>query len=188
MSFTPTVLAGPSGVGKGTVLASLCAHYPQVWLSVSVTTRRPRPGEIDKQHYFFVSDSEFDDLVTRDGLLEWADYQSSRYGTPRQAVEEKIRQGRPVVMELDLQGVRQVVSRLNPVTTVFLAPPSIEELERRLRARGTETESDIARRLVTAREELRHQSEFDHVVVNHELAGAVAELIDLIGLGPVQTS
>ena len=184
MSFVPTVLVGPSGVGKGTVLASLCLAHPQVWISVSVTTRQPRPREVHGQHYFFLSEDEFDELVCAGGLLEWAVYQTSKYGTPRKTVEEKMRLGRAVIMELEVQGARQVRERLDPVRTVFLAPPSWEELERRLRMRGTETDDVIARRLETAREEMAYADECDHVVVNTEVASAVEELVNLIGLGP----
>ena len=183
MSFTPTVLVGPSGVGKGTVVSALCAEYPQAWVSVSVTTRRPRPGEVDGQNYYFISDSDFDKLVSSGGLLEWACYQSSKYGTPRMPVEEKILQGRAVLMEVDVQGARQVRARLAPVRTVFLAPPSWEELERRLRGRGTESEPVIRRRLETARGEMGFMAECDHVIVNQEVASSVEELVNLIGLG-----
>ena len=183
MNFIPVVLVGPSGVGKGTVISSICAEYPQVWVSVSVTTRKPRPGEVDGQHYYFISDSDFDDLISSGGLLEWARYQSHKYGTPRAKVEEKILSGRAVIMELDVQGARQVRTRLDPVTTVFLAPPSWEELEKRLRGRGTESDDVIVRRLATAQEEMAAQGEFDHVIVNDEVASAAKELVNLIGLG-----
>jgi len=183
VNFTPVVLVGPSGVGKGTVVSSLRAHHPQVWVSVSVTTRQPRPGEVEGQHYYFISDSQFDDLISSGGLLEWAQYQSSRYGTPRLAVEEKIREGRAVVMELDVQGARQVRAHMPQVHTIFLAPPSWEELEKRLRGRGTEPEPVIQRRLETAREEMTAMDEFDHVVTNTEVACSVEELVNLIGLG-----
>jgi len=176
------VVVGPSGVGKGTVLDALRAAYPVVWLSVSVTTRAPRPGEVDGEDYYYITDAEFDDLVARDGLLEWAAYATARYGTPRAAVERHIAAGRAVIMELEIQGLRQVVARMTPVRTVFLAPPSWEELERRLRGRRTESEAAIERRLATARTELAAMGEADTVIVNREVAGAVAELVDLIGL------
>ena len=183
MNFIPVVLVGPSGVGKGTVISAMSAAYPQVWVSVSVTTRQPRPGEVEGRHYYFISDSDFDNLISSGGLLEWAQYQSHKYGTPRADVEGHILEGRAVIMELDVQGARQVRARLDPVTTVFLAPPSWEELESRLRGRGTEPEDVIRRRLATAREEMAAMDEFDHVIVNREVAGAVEELVNLIGLG-----
>jgi len=183
VSFTPVVLVGPSGVGKGTVVSALCAEYPQVWVSISVTTRQPRPGEVQGHDYYFISDSDFDALISSGGLLEWATYQSNKYGTPRADVEEKISAGCAVLMELDVQGARQVRARLNPVLTVFLAPPSFQELAERLRGRGTEPEDVIARRLETAREEMAAMGEFDHVIINGEVATAVEELVNLIGLG-----
>jgi len=143
----------------------------------------PRPGEINGQHYFFVSDAEFDALIDCDGLLEWATYQSSRYGTPRAAVEEKIAQGRAVVMELEVQGARQVTATLDPVQTVFLAPPSWDELERRLRSRATESDQVISRRLETARIEMEYADQCDYVIVNKEVADSLVELVNFIGLG-----
>jgi len=183
VNFTPVVLVGPSGVGKGTVVSWLCAEYPQVWVSVSVTTRQPRPGEVDGRQYYFISQSRFDELIDSDGLLEWACYQSDKYGTPRASVEEKIHEGRAVLMELEVQGARQVRAQLDPVLTVFLAPPSWEELERRLRGRGTEPDDVIERRLATARKEMAAMDEFDHVIINDEVASAGGELVNLIGLG-----
>jgi guanylate kinase len=183
VTFIPTVVVGPSGVGKGTVIAQVLAMCPQVWLSVSATTRAPRPGEVNGKHYFFVSEPEFSDLIEHDGLLEWATYQGHRYGTPRQAVIEKVEQGRAVLLEIEVQGARQVLERLRPVRSVFLAPPSWADLEKRLRGRGTEPESVIEQRLVTAREELAFRDHCDHVIVNREVASSAAELVNFIGLG-----
>ncbi len=182
MSFTPTVLVGPSGVGKGTVLASLRSLHPQVWLSVSATTRPPRPNEVDGQHYFFLTPAQFDELIAGDGLLEWAVYQDQKYGTPRAEVARQIGLGRAVVMELDIQGARQVKQRLRPLRTIFLAPPSMSDLEARLRGRGTESEAAIRRRLERAAHEIAAMDECDHVIVNHQVAAAVEELVNLIGL------
>ena len=182
MTFVPTVLVGPSGVGKGTILSRLREQYAAVWLSVSVTTRPPRPGETEGLSYFFLTEAAFDAMIAADGLLEWARYSSARYGTPREPVEAHIREGRAVIMELDIQGARQVQQRLHPVRTVFVAPPSFAELERRLRGRGTESETVIEQRLATARRELASQGECDHIIVNTEVATAVAQLVDLIGL------
>lgn len=185
MTFAPTVLTGPSGVGKGTVLSTVLHAYPQVWLSVSVTTRHPRLGEIDGVHYFFASDDEFDDLLETNGLLEWATYGLARYGTPRVEVENKIAQGRAVIMELDLAGARQIRQCLPGARLVFLAPPSWEVLEARLRSRGTESEAAIRRRLATAHIELGAVDEFDAVIVNNEVAQACAELVNFLGLDTV---
>ncbi|MDO4605895.1 MAG: guanylate kinase [Bowdeniella nasicola] len=177
------VLVGPSGVGKGTVVAELRRRWPAVWLSVSATTRAPRPGERDGEHYFFISPTEFDELVATGGMLEWAwVHRTDRYGTPRKPVEEHLNTGEPVVLEIDLQGARQVRETLPEAVFVFLAPPSPQELEARLRGRGTETEEQVNRRLATAREELAAADEFDHVVVNHTVSQAAADVAALLGL------
>ncbi|MCL1922590.1 MAG: guanylate kinase [Propionibacteriaceae bacterium] len=182
MNYIPTVLVGPSGVGKGTLLDAVCASYPQVWISVSATTRKPRPGEVHGQHYFFLTDQEFDDLIAGDGFLEWAQYQSSRYGTPSKAVDRQIRAGQAVVMEVEIQGALQIMEKLSPLRTIFVIPPSMDELVRRLRARGTETEEAIAARVATARQEMALTHRFDHIIVNEELAEATQELVNLLGL------
>jgi guanylate kinase len=183
--FRPTIVAGPSGVGKGTVIARLRDLFPQVWLSTSVTTRAPRPGEVDGTHYHFLSDVEFDRLVARHGLLEWAEYGQNRYGTPAGPVRDAMAAGRPVLLELDLAGVRQARARLPEAQTVLIAPPSFAELERRLAGRGTETPEAMARRLEAARIELAAAGEFDRVIVNAEVEHAVAELVEFMGLGVV---
>ena len=178
-----TVLAGPTAVGKGTVAAYVREHHPEVWISVSATTRRRRPGEQDGVHYHFVDDEEFDRLVADDALLEWAVvHRGARYGTPRGPVEESLAQGRPALLEIDLQGARQVRERMPEARFVFLAPPSWDELVRRLVGRGTETEEQRERRLATARRELASASEFDHVIVNGEVGQAVADLVALTRL------
>ena len=176
-----TVLAGPTAVGKGTVSTYVRDHYPQVWLSVSATTRDPRPGEVDGTHYFFVTDDEFDKLVADGQLLEWAVvHGAARYGTPRLPVEQAVADGRPALLEIDLQGARQVRETMPDALFVFLKPPSWEELVRRLVGRGTESEEERARRLETAREELAAESEFDVTVVNHEVHAAAEELVALM--------
>jgi guanylate kinase len=172
-------------VGKGTILARVLEAYPQVWLSVSVTTRQPRPGEIDGTHYYFLSDVQFDDLLARNGLLEWATYGLARYGTPRRPVETKMAQGRAVVMELDLAGARQVRECLPGARFVFIAPPSWDDLEARLRSRATESEEAIQRRLAAARVELDAMDEFDQVIVNTEVAQATTELVNFLSLDSV---
>ena len=176
-----TVLAGPTAVGKGTVAATIRAEHPEVWISVSVTTRKPRPGEIHGRHYYFVSDQEFDALVADDQLLEWAVvHKAARYGTPRRPVEQALAEGRPALLEIDLQGARQVRETMPEALFVFLKPPSWEELVRRLVGRGTEDEEERERRLGTAREELAAEPEFDVTVVNTEVHAASEELVALM--------
>ncbi|SKB10018.1 guanylate kinase [Aeromicrobium choanae] len=179
------VLAGPTAVGKGTVAAWVREHHPEIWMSVSATTRPARPGEVDGRHYHFVSPEEFDRLIAEDGLLEYATVHGvNRYGTPRAAVEEKLEQGESVLLEIDLQGARQVRERFPEAFLVFLAPPSWDELVNRLVGRGTETEAERERRLATAREELAAVSEFDATIVNTEVEEAGRELVDLFRSRP----
>jgi len=175
------VLAGPTAVGKGTVAADIRNNHPEVWISVSATTRRPRPGEVHGRHYWFVTEEEFDELVATGQLLEWAVvHKGARYGTPRRPVEEALAAGRPALLEIDLQGARQVRESMPDALFVFLAPPSWEELVRRLVGRGTETPEERERRLATAREELAAEAEFDVTVVNTEVHAASEELVALI--------
>jgi len=178
------VLSGPSGVGKGTVVAALAKRVPQLWVSVSVTTRMPRPGEIEGVNYHFVSDAEFDRLIRAGELLEHASYGGARYGTPRRPVEERLATGRPALLEIDLQGARQVRAVLPDAFCVFLAPPSWDELVRRLTHRGTEDPAVARRRLDRARIELAAEDEFDVVVVNSSVEQACDELITLLRLAP----
>jgi guanylate kinase len=179
------VLAGPSGVGKSSVVAALRAALPELYFSVSATTRAPRAGEVDGRDYHFVGAAGFDDLVARGALLEWAEIHGGlhRSGTPRAPVEQALERGEPVLVEVDLQGARAIKAVLPEAVTVFLAPPSFDELARRLRARGTETEAQFARRLQTARAELAARDEFDVVVVNDDVRAAVARLVELL-VGP----
>ncbi len=180
-----TVISGPTAVGKGTVVSALVKRYPNVWVSVSVTTREPRPGEVEGEHYIFISDEEFDHLVANDGLLEWATVHGrERYGTPAAPALAARANGRHVILEIDIQGARQVRQHLPNARLVFLAPPSWGELRRRLTGRGTETSAEMERRLQTARLEMESRDEFDHVVVNDELGRAVEELVRLLGLEP----
>jgi guanylate kinase len=179
------VLAGPTAVGKGTVAAAIRHDHPDVWISVSATTRAPRPGEVDGVHYHFVSDAEFDRMTADGELLEWAVvHRAARYGTPRRPVEEALAAGRMALLEIDLQGARQVRATMPDALFVFLAPPSWDELVRRLVGRGTETEEERVRRLDTARTELAAEEEFDVTVVNREVHAAADELVALMRLGP----
>lgn len=179
------VLCGPAGVGKGTVLGRVREQHPQIWLSVSATTRKPRPGEVDGVNYFFMTEQEF--LAKEDAgeFLETADvFGLAHYGTPVKPVVEHLEQNIPVILEIDIQGARSVKQRAGElgldVMTVFIAPPSLEELERRLVGRGTETPEQQAKRLETAKIELAAEPEFDKVIVNNVVDDAANELWNLI--------
>jgi len=178
-----TVISGPTAVGKGTVVHALSAQHRELWVSVSATTRPPRVGEVDGVHYNFVSNADFDQLVATDGLLEWAVVHGlERYGTPAAPVRAAVAAGRRVILEIDLQGARQVRSRMPEARLVFIAPPDEATLRKRLVGRGTETPEQMERRLRTAEAELAAADEFDHVVVNDDLGTTVAELVGLLGL------
>nr|WP_314841868.1 guanylate kinase [uncultured Microbacterium sp.] len=174
------VLAGPTAVGKGTVAAHIREHNPEIHLSVSATTRAPRPGEIDGVHYYFVDDAEFDRLIADDELLEYAVvHNRSRYGTPRAPIDAALDAGKTVLLEIDLQGARQVRKAEPAATLIFLLPPTWDELVQRLVGRGTEGAEERARRLRTAKVELAAQNEFDHLIVNEDVAAAAAEVVEL---------
>lgn len=176
-----TVLAGPTAVGKGTIAGYVREHHPQVWVSVSATTRAPRPGEVDGVHYHFVSDDEFSDMVEAGRMLEWAVVHGrAKYGTPRGPVEEALASGRPALLEIDLQGARQVRAAMPDALLVFLAPPSWDELVRRLVGRGTEGPRERAARLETARRELAAREEFDVTIVNDDIRRAAENLVSLM--------
>ncbi|GCE01872.1 guanylate kinase [Embleya hyalina] len=176
------VLSGPSGVGKSTVVADLRRRHPEVWLSVSATTRRPRPGETDGVEYHFTDGDQFDKLVASDELLEWAEFAGNRYGTPRQPVLERLDADVPTLLEIDLQGARQVRQAMPEARLVFLAPPSWDELVRRLVGRGTESPEVIERRLAAAKVELAAESEFDMTLVNTSVEDVVRELLALMNV------
>ena len=171
-----TVITGPSGVGKGTLVSRLLAKHPSIWLSVSATTRAARPGELDGQSYFFLSREAFEAQVADGGFLEWAEFAGNLYGTPRGPVEQQLAAGRPVLLEIELEGARQVRQSFPAAFQLFIRPPSFAELERRIRGRGTDSEEAIARRLERARVELAAEGEFDAALVNGDLEQALAEL------------
>ncbi|HJC61312.1 MAG TPA: guanylate kinase [Candidatus Dietzia intestinigallinarum] len=176
------VLAGPSAVGKSTVVARLRERVPDLYFSVSMTTRAPRPGEIHGHDYFFVSTDDFRDAVSEGQMLEWAEIHRGLQlsGTPAEPVHRALEAGRPVLIEVDLEGVRQIRESIPEGRTVFLSPPSWEELEKRLRGRGTEPNEVVDRRLDTARVEMEARHEFDDIVVNDELEAAVDQLVSLL--------
>jgi len=182
------VLAGPTAVGKGTVAADVRRMHPEVWICVSATTRPPRPGEENGLHYWFVSDDDFDAMIEKGDLLEWAVvHKAARYGTPRGPVELALASGHPAMLEIDLQGARQVRETMPHALFVFLKPPSWDELVRRLVGRGTEDQAERERRLETARAELAAESEFDRTIVNHEVHEAAEQLVALM-VAPASTS
>lgn len=177
-----TVITGPSGVGKGTLVRQLLERHPQIWLSVSATTRAPRSGEVEGESYFFLSREEFERRVRAGGFLEWAEFAGNLYGTPRRAVEEHLAQGRPVLLEIELEGARQVRRTFPAGFQLLIKPPTVEELERRIRGRGTDSEEAIRRRLERARVELAAEAEFDAVLVNADLREACEQLERLMQL------
>ncbi len=183
-----TVLAGPTAVGKGTIAADIRERFPEVWISVSATTRAPRPGEDHGVHYWFVSDAAFDRMVADADLLEWAVvHGTARYGTPRRPVVEALAAGRMALLEIDLQGARQVRESMPEALLVFLKPPSWDELVRRLVGRGTESEAERARRLRTAEQEMAAEQEFDVTIVNTEIHAASDQLVALMR-SPIHSS
>ena len=175
------VLSGPTAVGKTTVVKKLRAAHPELWISVSTTTRPARPREIDGEHYHFVDDATFDKMIEQGEFLEWAVvHKRAKYGTPRGPVERALANGDSVLLEIDLQGARQVRQTIPDALFVFLAPPSWDELVRRLIGRGTETEAERDRRLATAREELAAEAEFDVTLVNTDVETVCEELVTLM--------
>lgn len=170
------VLTGPSGVGKGTLLRSLLQRHPELYLSISATTRAPRPGEVDGRDYYFVTRSQFERMVAQGELIEWAEFAGNCYGTPRKTVEEKIQAGQWVVLEIELEGARQIRKTLPSALRIFILPPSMSELENRIRGRGQDSEEAIDRRLVRAQEEVNAANEFDVQIVNDDLEEALSKI------------
>jgi guanylate kinase len=176
-----TVIAGPTAVGKGTVVRKILELHPEILLSVSVTTRPPRPDEIDGVHYHFVSNQRFDGMIANHELLEYAVVHKSHcYGTPRGPVEEALAMGKQIILEIDVQGAMQVKASMPDANLIFIAPPNEQELRHRLATRGTETEAQIETRLETAKAEMQAASDFDHIVINSEVAACAQEVLDLM--------
>jgi guanylate kinase len=175
-----TVLSGPSGVGKRTVITALRRSYPDVWVSVSCTTRAPRPGEQEGVDYYFVDRGAFEKMIEADDLLEYAEFAGNLYGTPRQPVLDHLAADIPTILEIELAGARQVRKSMPDARFVFLAPPSLDVLIQRLKHRGTETADAIAARLEHAHAELAAESEFDETIVNNDIERAARELAALI--------
>ncbi|MBP5971714.1 guanylate kinase [Brasilonema sp. CT11] len=167
------ILTGPSGVGKGTLMRSLLQRHPQLHYSVSVTTRSPRPGETNGKDYYFVSRREFEELVAAGELLEWAEFAGNYYGTPREAVMNQIRSGKRVVLEIELKGARQIRTCYSSALSIFILPPSMSELEKRIRGRAQDSDEAIARRLRCAQEEINAADEFDIQIVNDDFESAL---------------
>ncbi len=167
------VLTGPSGVGKGTLVRSLKTRHPELYFSISITTRPPRPGEIDGKHYYFVSHSQFEQMANNQELLEWAEFAGNYYGTPRQPVEEQISQGKCILLEIELEGARQIYKTFPQALRIFILPPSVKELEQRIRRRGQDSEEAIARRLLRAQAEINAAAEFDLQIINDNFETAL---------------
>lgn len=174
------VFSGPSGCGKGTIMERLLAARPDTMLSVSVTTRQPRPGDVDGVQYFFRTREQVEEMIRDDALLEYAQYNGNYYGTPRAAVEEQLAAGRNVILEIEVQGALKVMSRVEDYVSVFLLPPSMEELERRLRGRGTETEESVQNRLRAAYDEVAQADKYQYLVKNDEVDAAVQRISTII--------
>ncbi|MEM7771233.1 MAG: guanylate kinase [Cyanobacteria bacterium P01_E01_bin.6] len=180
------VLTGPSGVGKGTLLKLLLTHHPELKLSISATTRSPRPGEVSGQHYHFVDRAAFQEMIDENALLEWAEFAGNFYGTPRQSVETALNNGESVVLEIEIVGARQIRQCFPSAFMIFLLPPSLGELEQRLRSRGHDSEESIARRLVRATSEIEAADEFDLKVVNDDLDNALQRIQSALFAPPVK--
>ncbi len=179
------VLTGPSGVGKGTLLRRLLSQHPELTLSISATTRSPRPGEVPGKHYHFVDRDTFQAMIEAGELLEWAEFAGNFYGTPRHAVEDALNDGQWVILEIELFGARQVKRCFPAAFMIFLLPPSLEELEQRLRSRGHDSDEAIARRLVRAKTEMQAVDEFDLTIVNDDLDKALRQIQDALFI-PIQ--
>lgn len=175
------VITGPSGVGKGTLVEKLIGRNEDIWLSISATTRAPRNGETDGKEYFFLDRNSFQDLISSNGLLEWAEFAGNFYGTPIKPIKDQLAKGRKTLLEIELEGSRQVRSIFPEAQLIFIAPPSFDELERRIRGRATDSDDAIKLRLKRAKYELTFQKEFDHVIVNDNINSALLEIEKIVG-------
>jgi len=174
------IVSGPSGCGKGTVLHEVLSGREDVYYSISATTRAPRPGEVDGVHYHFITKEAFRELIETDAVLEHAEYCENYYGTPKQPILDHYNAGDIVILEIEVQGAMQVMQKLPQAVSLFIAPPSLEVLEKRLRGRGTESEETVQKRLNQAKEELQHQNEYQYVITNGELQEAVDDLVAIL--------
>ncbi len=176
------VITGPSGVGKGTLVKKLLALSQDIWLSISATTRSPREGEVDYEDYIFLNNTEFKELIKNNGFLEWAEFAGNFYGTPRFEVQKQLQLGKKVLLEIELDGARQVRKTFKNGLYIFIAPPNFKELEKRIRDRGTDSEEAISKRLLRAKEELNAQYEFDSIIINDDINEAFCEMKKLLNL------
>lgn len=174
------IISGPSGAGKGTLVRRLLSRVPDAWFSISATTRSKRPREIADVSYHFVSDEEFQNLVEKDGFLEWSKHFSSCYGTPKEPVEQHIRAGDQVILEIDVEGAQQVKNVIPDAVLIFIEPPSLDELERRLSKRGSETQQQCKERRERVEKELSHKARYNHIIINDDIKTAEDELVALI--------
>ena len=174
------VITGPSGVGKGSLVQQLLQRNKDLWLSISATTRKPRHGEKDGQHYFFLEKEQFEKSIEIDGFLEWAEFAGNFYGTPKNEIQNQLDKNKIVLLEIELEGARQIRKTFPEAFQIFLAPPNLEELEKRIRGRGTDEEEAIQRRLLRAKQELKAKDEFDEVVINDDLEKTIIAVENLL--------
>tara|TARA_B100000131_G_C18045013_1_gene584039 strand:+ start:699 stop:1256 length:558 start_codon:yes stop_codon:yes gene_type:complete len=177
-----TVITGPSGVGKGTLVKKLLQRHDRLWLSVSATTRLPRSGEVNGKDYFFLKEEEFKKLVNKGGFIEWAKFAGNYYGTPKEEISNQLKSGKKVVLEIELEGARQIRKTFPEGFQLFISPPDFQELEKRIRGRATDSEEAIKKRLIRASDELKAKNEFDAVVVNDDIELALLKIEKLLGL------
>ena len=174
------IITGPSGVGKGTIVKELLKKNTKFWLSISATTRNPRQGEKDGENYFFLEKSKFEEMIDKELFLEWAEFAGNYYGTPKESVNKMIKQGYKVILEIEINGAKQVRSKMKNFLSIFLLPPNMKELERRIRGRATDSESSIIKRLKRSEYEINNSKDFDFHVVNKDLNKTIRDVLDII--------